>query len=105
MDYIKIKDLNEVDGKSLGVTVKDIKGSYMIDQIGEPQIGLLPAHATFVDGKRYNGFDIRCVADIKLTPRGKTKRVMIVLPFSNTYEMRKIIDEVDGADPMNDEGK
>ena len=105
MDYIKISDLKDLNGKSLGVKVEDIKGSYRTEQIGEPQIGLLPATATYVDGKHYSGFDIRCVADIKLTPRGKAKRVLIVLPFSDTYQMRKIIDEIDGADSMNDEGK
>jgi len=105
MDYIKIKDLKEVDGESLGVKVEDIKGSNKTEQVGEPQIGLIPTTATFVDGKHYSGFGIRCVADIKLTPRGKTKRVLILLPFSDTYQIRKMIDEIDGADPMNDEGK
>tara|TARA_R100000808_G_scaffold22803_1_gene49887 strand:+ start:43 stop:402 length:360 start_codon:yes stop_codon:yes gene_type:complete len=101
------------DGLTLGVSVEDIKredeqGIHKVDintgertfipkGVEEPNISIYTeGYYRTEEGEPYYTLIARCAANIKLTPRGKVKKVIINIPLSNTIKLRKMLDEIDG---------
>tara|TARA_R100001463_G_scaffold51900_2_gene102631 strand:+ start:43 stop:399 length:357 start_codon:yes stop_codon:yes gene_type:complete len=103
---------NSGDGLTHGASVKDIKredeqGIHKVDVntgehtfipkgIEEPNLTIYTDGFNITEGgEPYYTLSVRCAANIKLTPRGKAKKVIINIPLSNTKKLRKMLDEID----------
>lgn len=95
MNNIFEKKLPDYDDTTTGVFVEEIKDSDWTGKIDEePNLSVLsgPVYPDKKNnGKPFTSCDLRVIANVKLTERGKVKKVMITIPF-NTNEMQKVID-------------
>jgi hypothetical protein len=95
MSNIFEKKLPDYGDTTTGVSVEEIKDSDWKGRIDEESNLSVLSGAVYPDkennGKPFTTCDLRVIANVKLTKRGKVKKVMIMIPF-DTNEMQKVID-------------
>jgi hypothetical protein len=95
MNNIFEKKLPDNHQTTTGVYVREVKDSDwggVIDEESNLSVLSGPVYPDREnDGKPYTSCTLRVIANVKLTERGKVKKVMIKIPF-DTHEMQKAID-------------